>query len=172
MKDNIKNTRGFTLVELLAVIVVLAIVMLAAVQAVIPRMNEARRQVFAIEANGIIDSAQTYFMNNSLMGNNTNSLPVAEGAIKCVTVATLIDNGYSDLSKSYSGRVAVKKSGNLYIYVASLQNGQLMVMNRGVEDTMKYNKDITSADVTDYNSGTFASHTSCDGFTWPTVSGS
>ena len=48
--ENIKNERGFTLIELLAVIVVLAIVLLMGAMAVIPRMNDARKQVFAIEA--------------------------------------------------------------------------------------------------------------------------
>ena len=43
MNENNNNLRGFTLVELLAVIVVLAIVMLIALQAVLPAMERARR---------------------------------------------------------------------------------------------------------------------------------
>ncbi len=44
------NKSGFTLVELLAVIVILAVVILIAVTAVIPRMNNAKRKAFIDEA--------------------------------------------------------------------------------------------------------------------------
>ena len=54
-----KNVSGFTLIELLAVIVVLAIVILMASMAIIPRMNEARKQVFAMEANEAINAASS-----------------------------------------------------------------------------------------------------------------
>ena len=41
---NINNNHGFTLVELLAVIVVLAIVMLVAVQSVLPQMEKQEEE--------------------------------------------------------------------------------------------------------------------------------
>ncbi|MEG1892380.1 MAG: type II secretion system protein, partial [Bacilli bacterium] len=65
----INNVRGFTLIELLAVIVVLAVIMLIAVNAVIPQMNNARRQAFAIEANGLVDSAQAFVVTASITGS-------------------------------------------------------------------------------------------------------
>ena len=89
----IKNEHGFTLIELLAVIVVLAIVMLIAATAVLPRMAEARRQVFAIEANNIIETAQTYFMNNSLTGTGGQGLPNDPSKVRFIIITKLIEDG-------------------------------------------------------------------------------
>lgn len=54
------NKKGFTLVELLAVIVILAVVILIAVTAVIPRMNKAKKKAFADEALAYIKAAEEY----------------------------------------------------------------------------------------------------------------
>ena len=54
------NKKGFTLVELLAVIVILAVVILIAVTAVIPRMNKAKRKAFDDEALAYIKAAEEY----------------------------------------------------------------------------------------------------------------
>lgn len=162
MKKNITNARGFTLVELLAVIVVLAIVILLALQAVMPALSSAKKQVFALEANGAIEAAQTYFMNNNLTGSG-QSLPVNDGGARCVPIQTLIDGGFSDLDpESYSGRVLVKKSGNIYVYNVSIQKDKtLMVTSKGYSSDTKYNEDVTGDDVVDYNETTFGSYTSC-----------
>lgn len=173
--NNIKNTRGFTLVELLAVIVVLAIVMVIAVNAIMPQMSEARKNVFAIEVNGAIESAQTYFTNNNLKGGG-DTLPVSSGIVKCVTIETLYTEGVSELNpKNYSGRVVVKKEGNNYIYAATLQNGSLMAINRGISSDGKYNADVTGADIYDYNATEFAKvypgTDQCTGATFPNAPG-
>ena len=62
-----KNASGFTLIELLAVIVVLAIVILMASMAIIPRMNEARKQVFSMESNEAINAASSYWLDGAIM---------------------------------------------------------------------------------------------------------
>ena len=152
----IKNERGFTLIELLAVIVVLAIVLLMGAMAVIPRMNDARKQVFAIEANTAIQAAATALLNNALNPSaNKPTYPVGENVV-CITVGDLISNGDFDADAGkYSGRVLVKKQpGNstVYLYVISMTNGTLMVNGKGVESGN--NKDIVSGDIEDYTSGT------------------
>ena len=145
-----KNNKGFTLVELLAVIVVLAIIMIIALQAVMPRMEEARKSVFAIETNAAIKSAQTYFTNQSLKAN-VSGFPSVIGKTNCVSVSTLIDEGYSELNKtSYSGKVIVKKeTATLYTYVVYLQKDKtLMVVGKGTKDG--YNVNIEMDDVVGY----------------------
>lgn len=113
MKNNMKDLRGFTLIELLAVIVVLAIIMLIAVNAVLPQMEKARRSSFAIEANGAIEAAKSYFMNAALTGEN--GLPTLSGETKCVTIDDLIIGGYSDLDLgTYKGKVQVTKGSNIF----------------------------------------------------------
>ena len=66
MKD--KN-KGFTLVELLAVIVVLAIIMIIAVPSVLSSMDNARKNTFVIEARKILNSAMAKRQSNELTGN-------------------------------------------------------------------------------------------------------
>lgn len=163
MSDNSKNLRGFTLVELLAVIVVLAIVMLIAVQAVLPQMERARRQSFAIEANGAIDAAQTYFMSSSLTGGD--GFPATEEGTSCVTIQDLYTGGYTELQyPNYSGKVVVQKKGNIYIYYVYLEKDDTWMINGAGSDvpstdgTYKgtVNKDITERDVYDYQSSSLA----------------
>lgn len=151
MNRNTNNMRGFTLVELLAVIVVLAIVMLIAVQAILPQMENARKSVFALEANGAIDAAQTYFMNNSL-SSGQNGFPVADGGTSCISIDDLIDKGYSDLEKgTYSGKVIVTKKANstLYLYTVYIQKNQTLVV-AGKGNDAGYNADVVGSDVVDY----------------------
>ena len=59
-----KNKKGFTLVELLAVIVILAVVILIAVTAVVPRMNKARENAFVDEALVYIRAGKEAYISN------------------------------------------------------------------------------------------------------------
>lgn len=147
IKENKKhyNERGFTLVELLAVIVVLAIVMLIAVNAVLPRMEEARKQAFLIEANGLIKSAQQYIVTASLTGDVNF---VSEGEKICITADELVTLGHSSLDKNnYDGRVIVTKAGNIYLYSASLRSKAYQVVDKGVDTTTNSNVTIEVGDV-------------------------
>ena len=60
------NKKGFTLVELLAVIVVLAVLVLIATTAVVPRMNRARKEAFKTEVSTIYNAALEYFAMSEL----------------------------------------------------------------------------------------------------------
>ena len=149
---NIKNANGFTLIELLAVIVVLAIVILMASMAVIPRMNEARRQVFAMEANEAINAASAYFMNGEMTGGA--SFPVTPGTTKCVTIETLISSG-DFKAKGYSGKIEVEKVGNSYVYSVTMTNKKLIVIDKGYKQETgkdKESADIKADEVVDYKS--------------------
>ena len=67
----IMNKKGFTLVELLAVIVVLAIIMIIAVPSVMESMNSARKNAFKIYAQKVLNTAQTKHQASVLTGTNT-----------------------------------------------------------------------------------------------------
>ena len=131
------NKKGFTLVELLAVIVVLAIVMLIAVSAVLPQMEKARRQTLALEAQTAIESAQTYFMSKSISGKSGEGLPASEGGESCVSIQTLINDGqFTTRDGSYTGAVRVKKQGNVYLYEVWLQKDTTwMIVGKGTAGT-------------------------------------
>lgn len=155
-----KNASGFTLIELLAVIVVLAIVILMASMAIIPRMNEARKQVFAMEANEAINAASSYFMNGEVTGTGA-SFPVTEGGAKCVTIAELVASGDFKGKENYAGSIKVEKHGNSYLYTISMNNGKLAIENAGVtgKDSERKSVDIAASDVHNYNSSKFSQPT-------------
>ena len=57
-----KKKNGFTLVELLAVIVVLAIIMIIAIPSVLDVMNNARKQSFVLYVDKVVTAVQTQYM--------------------------------------------------------------------------------------------------------------
>lgn len=118
MKENSKN-KGFTLVELLAVIVVLAIVMVIAAVSVGPIIDNARKGAFASSGNSIISAVESAVASDEILGTTKT----------CYTVAELIDNGYlrkiekapaSNPTTGYAGKVTVTKSGANYTYAITL----------------------------------------------------
>ncbi len=80
------NKKGFTLVELLAVIVVLAILILLAMPRVTTMMEKARVNSFVVEANEIMKVAQTAY-NDKVFDDDSTSGPT------CFTVDKIIDGG-------------------------------------------------------------------------------
>ena len=60
-----KNQKGFTLVELLAVIVILAVIILIAINAVLPQMEKARKNSFADEVLSYAKAAETKLVADS-----------------------------------------------------------------------------------------------------------
>ena len=104
-KDNVrKSKKGFTLVELLAVIVVLAIIILIAMPSVMSAMDKARRNALITEANEITKIAATAFADDS-MGTGLTS--------KCYSLQALKDGGYLDKNlKDYSGSVSISIDSN------------------------------------------------------------
>ena len=163
MNKKFDAKRGFTLVELLAVIVVLAIVMLIALQAVLPAMDSARRQTFAIEANGAIDAANTYFMSSMWVPDAGGvTLPIGDEEV-CIGIKKLYDLGYTELNPDhYSGKVVVKKKGNNYLYTVYIQKDNKMMVN-GEGNDGNYNVDITENNVFDYDKDGFDGSCSTDG---------
>lgn len=162
-----KNASGFTLIELLAVIVVLAIVILMASMAIIPRMNEARKQVFSMESNEAINAASSYWLDGAINGGDT--LPIGTN-IKCIDIKTLREKGDFKNDSKYNGYVMVKKeseTSNNYLYVITMTNENLMVVNAG------NGSDVKPADVKDYStaSGSGYSATCPTTPSWPTKSG-
>jgi len=104
-----KNQKGFTLVELLAVIVILAVVILIAVTAVIPRMNDARKGAFADEVMAYIRGAQEAYVESQMDGGAGDT---------CFTVAWLNANKIDKKGEAYSGYVSINTTngaGTAYI---------------------------------------------------------
>ena len=75
-----KNKKGFTLVELLAVIVVLAVILVIAGINVMQSINDSKKKAKYIAAKEIVEIASAYMYEKNISG--------------CVTVKDLIDDGY------------------------------------------------------------------------------
>ena len=87
------NKKGFTLVELLAVIVVLAIIMVLTVPSVLSSMSSARQSSFLLYAGKMLEAAQGKYQSESLLTTPNT----------CYDLSTLSGNG----STQYKGVVKV-----------------------------------------------------------------
>ena len=95
------NKKGFTLVELLAVIIVLAILVLLALPRVMSLMERSRVSSFAVEANEIAKAATNAYGSRVLTEEEVGH-PV------CFTVAELVSGGYLDAEKNdINGAIAI-----------------------------------------------------------------
>ena len=98
MKKMKNNRKGFTLVELLAVIVILAILMVAAGSAVMSTMNNAKVNTFKNEALSAINMATNMYTEISMNSDDSGTYLVNSSDAKykgmCVTLQGLVTNGY------------------------------------------------------------------------------
>ena len=67
-----KNKNGFTLVELLAVIVILAIIMIIAIPAVLQTMQSARRKTFEEYIQKVYTTGERRYIEDTSFGNIPN----------------------------------------------------------------------------------------------------
>ena len=67
-----KTNKGFTLVELLAVIVILAIIMIIAIPAVLQTMQSARQKTFKEYVTKVYTAAQNSYLSDSTLGDGTS----------------------------------------------------------------------------------------------------
>ncbi len=95
------NKKGFTLVELLSVIVILSVVVLIATNAVIPAMNSAKKQVLSEEANIIIPIAETIYTQKGYSGT------------KCISYEEIKNSNLLEKSDpNYTGSVKINVDEN------------------------------------------------------------
>ncbi len=123
------NKKGFTLVELLSVIVILSVIVLIATNAVVPMADSAKKQVLAMEANTLVKAAQTLYIKDGASGS------------KCYSYEDLINSKLIEKDdEAYTGSISIEinEEGN-YVYKIWLSNGQYMV--NGIKP------DVTSDDV-------------------------
>lgn len=130
---------GFTLVELLSVIVILSVVVLIATNAVIPMMSSAKKQVLATEANTILGIAKNLYASDGASGS------------KCYSYQDILNTGKLDKNdEDYSGSFYISSQGNgSYDIKVWLSNGTNLIDGK--------TPDISSDDVVE--SSTVASTT-------------
>ncbi len=145
---NIKNNKkGFTLVELLAVIVILAVIILIASSSVLSQMDKARKNALAIEGNTLINSAKNAFQTDILNGVATGTEE------KCYSLNFLNSEGYFSKGEKdgYTGSVLVSPSsdGKIVTYKFWISNGSFRVTG----ETGTTGKDATTESNASNNCG-------------------
>lgn len=104
---------GFTLVELLAVIVILSILALITVVSVNKTLTNSKNSLSKIQINNVVNAAKTYYINEGMNKDVT-----------CVNISELISKDYIESNKvldpktkkSMEGSVNIINKNNKYSY--------------------------------------------------------
>ena len=131
------NKIGFTLVELLAVIVVLAIIMVIAIPNILGIIDKARNDSFASTAKMMIEAAKT-----KVASDNSIVLPVATNDVTIIQMTSLnLDNVTKDAdggtygANSYVTILKTATGTNYYVTLAGSKRG-LMLAKEGATWTV------------------------------------
>jgi len=112
------NKKAFTLVELIAVIVLLGVIGMIATVAVNNELKENKETLYQVQIDNIKRSAQTW------ASSNVFSLPSEDGEYMYVTLGQLKEAGFSEdvinpkTNEEFldSLQIKITMSGNSYIY--------------------------------------------------------
>lgn len=110
--------KGFTLIELIGVIVLLAIIILITYPSIVNIIKKSNNKIDSATSALIISGAK------NMVDENKNSYPLTNGNIYCVTIKSLINKGYviSDLETGNGNKintdryVMIKVNSNKYKY--------------------------------------------------------
>ena len=107
------NNRAFTLVELLAVLIVLSIIITITIVSVGKTVSDSSTKLSGIQKNNIENAAKTYYLKEGMNKNVT-----------CISVNYLISNGYIEgtevidpkTNEVMTGSVSITYASNQYSY--------------------------------------------------------
>lgn len=134
---NKTNKKAFTLIELLAVIVILGVLMITAIPAVTKAIAKSRRDTYATNAKKIIDAVRTSVLNEEFNeGADTCQLPGPGDYIVIDLVpstGSVIDN-------------LLERGGKQSSFNKQYNGGTIWIVNEGSETNDKYVYYITLVD--------------------------
>ena len=107
---NKMNKKGFTMVELLGVIVILGILSIISIVAIQRVMDKAKKEYYKTQKDNMIMSAESY------LNANKNLLPKVSGQMVKVDLETLVNNKYIDQVVDYSKNKCDLKDSYVQIF--------------------------------------------------------
>jgi len=165
-----KNKKGFTLVELLAVIVILAVVILVAINAVLPQMAKARKNSFADEVINYGKAAETAYVSSDMEDVLKEGEDINVGI--CFELKDLHGEYVTKNDDNYKGIVVLKKTDdpekqgkNLYMRFVYLASNKFVFNSTNKTTALTHNnelKKISGTKVDDGNDGDLSYTTCCD----------
>ena len=109
------NKKGFTLLELLAVIVVLAIIALIATPFVTEAINEAKKGAALNSAYGLVQAAETYYVSRLISDPYDGNIVIAyEDGKATVTPSSPVEFKYTGKVPN-KGSVVISKNGTVLL---------------------------------------------------------
>jgi len=139
--------KGFTLVELLAVIVILSMILTISIPIIITAIDNIRRDSFASAAKMMIASAKLKISedkNIKLPPNNYDATIIKLSYLKLDNLSKDIDGGFYSKNNSY---LLIVKLNNEIFYYVTLQ-GSKRKINLVKEGTIDGNKVTSDTSVT------------------------
>lgn len=152
-----QNKKGFTLVELLAVIVVLAVVMVIATTAIGPILTKTRKGALGSEGLALIDAAKMAYQAEQMA--SSDRIKSTESA--CFSLKWLKANGYyeskKDIDGIYNGSVLITyvSASKSYTYTFWISNEEYIFDNVTLEAYNNYDPREVGADKASDVCGTF-----------------
>lgn len=155
------NKKGFTLVELLAVIVILAVIILVAINAVLPQMAKARKNAFADEIMNYAKAAETKYVSDSQDEDAIVGDVGSSGAGLCYNLKTpdygLHGEYVTKNDNSYTGIIILRQNSdnsNLYDKYAYVASKNFYYNSTSTNDGQLANpvKKLSAKDISEGNS--------------------
>ncbi len=107
------NKKGFTLVELLAVIVILALLIVVVANTALPALNNAKKSSLEVYTGRVVEKAKELCMSAALGNSIDTSIGSVDSSGKCtLNVSELM--GETATNPQYVGTVTAKPNGDVY----------------------------------------------------------
>lgn len=133
---NKNNKKGFTLVELLAVIVVLALIMVLTVPTILTQMENAQKKSFIVFSGRVINKAIEKHAEKDLVGTPNFGTVKNDTALTNKNCFNLTQLGFQS-EGSYTGFVTIETEGATTTYKLYLKDKKYMF--NGVESSAVLN---------------------------------
>ena len=136
-----KNKKAFTLVELLAVIVILAVILVIAVPQIMDTIKESRKGALISSAKLIASSAETAYISNQTLG--------IEKAIECEDVSNYNSEDYTSCSIKFV-------DGKAKVTIVGQGKFEGMAVCRGTKEEAEVEEPIGGKCLTPFEKDTWA----------------